>query len=493
MDNYSYISFFAKVYIKGVELDKQRYAGIMDITFTETVNGSDSCTINIADTNGIFIEDNIFLEETPVHVVLGVNEFESSVTFTGYINALDLDFPSSGVIALTLNCADNSHRMNRTKKSRSWSNTTSIDILIGILSEYGFNLKADSPHSFKNYDSKSQDDTTDISFIESMLTDESLPCYAKMYNDNTFVYELLNFTADPKMDLHYKIAPYEVISFKPSITLEQLEEGVTKTEIDLGTKELFTSFASISNPTSVTQGNKVVTTSSPIDSGYNFSGTEQVGYAYRGVTELDDLARSEELQSDAEKELMSGEINTLTGTAELRITPDTVKLRITDTINILGLGKYLSGLYLITDISRGLSTSGMTLSLTVAKTGFGNSAKSSTLYTKSEKVEVATSSGSSSGSVDTSQGEQTTIEFTAYTATGNATASGTMPTSNYTVAAWDDIPFGTQVYVPSRGVTYTVEDRGGAITYGIMDIYMDTEEECLNFGRQQLEAYLFYQ
>ncbi|WP_303866572.1 3D domain-containing protein [Acetobacterium wieringae] len=85
-----------------------------------------------------------------------------------------------------------------------------------------------------------------------------------------------------------------------------------------------------------------------------------------------------------------------------------------------------------------------------------------------------------------------TIQCTAYTATGNATASGVMPTANHTVAAWSGLPFGTKIYIPAMGITYTVEDRGGAVTEGIVDIYMDSYEACIQFGRQNLEAYIVY-
>ncbi|WKY48258.1 G5 domain-containing protein [Eubacteriaceae bacterium ES3] len=85
-----------------------------------------------------------------------------------------------------------------------------------------------------------------------------------------------------------------------------------------------------------------------------------------------------------------------------------------------------------------------------------------------------------------------TLNCTAYTATGNATASGVMPTANHTIAAWSGLPFGTKVYIPALNTTFTVEDRGGAVTAGIIDIYMDTYEQCIQFGRQNLEAYIVY-
>ena len=90
-----------------------------------------------------------------------------------------------------------------------------------------------------------------------------------------------------------------------------------------------------------------------------------------------------------------------------------------------------------------------------------------------------------------------TKSVSAYTATGNRTASGAWPSSGYTVAAGSSIPLGTVVYIPyfanySNGGWFVVEDRGGAITDGHIDVYMDTEAECISFGRRNLEVYIYY-
>ncbi len=81
------------------------------------------------------------------------------------------------------------------------------------------------------------------------------------------------------------------------------------------------------------------------------------------------------------------------------------------------------------------------------------------------------------------------VSATAYAPTGNATASGVMPQAGHTLAAWGDVPLGTRVYIPALGGVYVVEDRGGAVVTGIIDIYMNTEEECVAWGRQNIEIY----
>lgn len=89
------------------------------------------------------------------------------------------------------------------------------------------------------------------------------------------------------------------------------------------------------------------------------------------------------------------------------------------------------------------------------------------------------------------KGGMMTVSATAYSAAagGSGTASGTTAEAGRTIAAWGGLPFGTQVYIPSLGGVYTVEDRGGAVGYGVIDIYMDSEEECETWGRQNIEIY----
>ena len=100
----------------------------------------------------------------------------------------------------------------------------------------------------------------------------------------------------------------------------------------------------------------------------------------------------------------------------------------------------------------------------------------------------------------------TTLNVSAYTASTcgkdsshpdyERTASGAIATSWYTVAAGPSVPMGTIIYVPyfasqPNGGWFVVEDRGGAITDAKLDVYIDTLSECLNFGRRNLECYIY--
>lgn len=76
------------------------------------------------------------------------------------------------------------------------------------------------------------------------------------------------------------------------------------------------------------------------------------------------------------------------------------------------------------------------------------------------------------------------------------TSSGAKAKSWYTVAAGKGYPVGTVIYIPAlknkpNGGWFVVQDRGGAISNNKLDIYMSTYNECIQFGRKNLECYIY--
>ncbi|MBE5925005.1 MAG: hypothetical protein E7271_11190 [Lachnospiraceae bacterium] len=71
----------------------------------------------------------------------------------------------------------------------------------------------------------------------------------------------------------------------------------------------------------------------------------------------------------------------------------------------------------------------------------------------------------------------------------NRTASGTVPTSNRTIAVDTDvIPFGTRVVI--NGQVYVAEDRGSAIVGKRIDMFFMTHAEATRWGKKTVEVFL---
>lgn len=66
------------------------------------------------------------------------------------------------------------------------------------------------------------------------------------------------------------------------------------------------------------------------------------------------------------------------------------------------------------------------------------------------------------------------------------TASGVKAVEGVTIAADTSVlPFGTKVKID--GKIYTVQDRGGAIKGKRIDVYFDSHQKALEFGKQTKE------
>jgi len=73
--------------------------------------------------------------------------------------------------------------------------------------------------------------------------------------------------------------------------------------------------------------------------------------------------------------------------------------------------------------------------------------------------------------------------------TDGITASGTQATAGRTVAVDNSIiPYGTEIIID--GHSYIAEDCGAAVKGYTIDIFFDTHEEALSFGKQTKTVYI---
>jgi len=80
-----------------------------------------------------------------------------------------------------------------------------------------------------------------------------------------------------------------------------------------------------------------------------------------------------------------------------------------------------------------------------------------------------------------------TFEATAYTWTGYRTTTGTWPSRGTVAVDPRVIPLGTELHIEGYGAAVAA-DTGGAIQGQKIDLYMDSEHECLQWGRRKVEV-----
>lgn len=82
-----------------------------------------------------------------------------------------------------------------------------------------------------------------------------------------------------------------------------------------------------------------------------------------------------------------------------------------------------------------------------------------------------------------------TKQLTAYVATGNACADGVYPTVGYTAACNDPALWHKWVYIEGVGDRY-IHDTGG-MSSSVIDIFMGSYSEAIQFGRQSANIYVY--
>lgn len=82
-----------------------------------------------------------------------------------------------------------------------------------------------------------------------------------------------------------------------------------------------------------------------------------------------------------------------------------------------------------------------------------------------------------------------TVEATAYTYTGDPTASGVYPRKGLIAVDPKVIPMGSRVYLEGYGYAIAA-DTGGAIRGNKVDLFFPSLRECIDWGRRPIQLYL---
>lgn len=245
------------VTINGKELGVERLAFITELSITQDMEASSTCSFKVTDPNFYFIEDSIYVRETPIQVSINLaGVLDKKVFFDGYIAAIDIDFPSDGAPVLSVTCIDKTHEMTRVKYKRSWENVNSAQVVQQIAQEHGYKCYIQPGGVFPIQATIIQDDKTDIEFLEDLAKKETTGLYVCFLNttekEGTILYYVKKGVLDEEnyTSLGYRTSNvksfmqplpadsvnYDVVSFKPSINIETREEKTNSSGINADTK-----------------------------------------------------------------------------------------------------------------------------------------------------------------------------------------------------------------------------------------------------------------
>lgn len=348
--------------LNGKQVDFERKKFVDNIKVSRTVKGADTLTILINDPDMVFIEDDIYIKDTPISLDMWFHGGTKKSSFYGYISEVNPDFQESGPPQLELFCLDKTHLMQRVKNTHSWGKVRSIDVVKEIVNGYGFKLIYEQNYDYLQQDI-SQSDQTDIEFLERLAGDERELFVAKLIGD-TFFYVRLGLLSDPSSNLYYRYDAYHnnIITFKPSIDKETKKVDERYADIDPVTLDVDNFYASEASVALQSQGYPV-----------------EVQTVTYGSVRYDDSKTKDKNTTDTDKTeryYRNIDYNTLRGEAQLKPTDETIGIEYFQTTEVRGLGKYLSGKYFVEGVDHTLDTdNGFSISATLIKTGFGETMK----------------------------------------------------------------------------------------------------------------------
>lgn len=234
--------------VNGENFDVNSRHLVSSIQINRTCDGSNTAVVVVEDKDMWFLNKNFFAEEASIHISIMFLSNTTKIDFDGYIAAIDINFPETGIPTLSVTCMDKSHLLNRKRNKRSWDKVTRKDVAQKIAQEYGLKFECEASYSGKQEETISQSDKTDIEFLEQLASEEPDLYYCKVVG-NTVVYKKKNIRGKAVANLHYKMYPYGIVSFSPQINKE-IQLGVVE-DSDISTDTMKVDAASSSGTSNV--------------------------------------------------------------------------------------------------------------------------------------------------------------------------------------------------------------------------------------------------
>jgi hypothetical protein len=225
------IGFKWRFYLNGEIISSARRRCITSLELSQSIYSADYLTVSVSDPKLLFMTDDVFVEDAKVHLDLYLVGDSNVVKFDGYITAYDPDFPQEGNPTMVFYCMDETHVMNKKKIKKTWKNKTRADVVKEVAKKYGFTCEFEKGYTFRKVKTITQSNITDIALLQNLASEEPDLFYCKLVGK---VIHFKRVRASTKFNafLRYRKEPYDVLSFSPQITKEQIEVKVSDSDID---------------------------------------------------------------------------------------------------------------------------------------------------------------------------------------------------------------------------------------------------------------------
>ena len=273
-----------RIVIDGADLDPVEANFVHQIKITDFLRLPDICTLQVgypAESEGNpfqKLDDSPFEVGVALEVKLGSTEDRTTKTiFKGEIVTVEPDF-QAGSASMVVRAYDQSHRMMRSRKQRTFKDVTISDIVKKVCSEHGLSAKVQSSGDKLNV--VVQNSETDWDFIWRLAQRVG---FELTVDDKKAVFEKPDASTEP-VELSY---PEDLHGFRPRITAVQQVKTVNVRGWDSKSKRVVV--GTNGSPDQVTEAG---ITRSQVRDKFPEAVIEIGGQSFSSVGEANDIARA---------------------------------------------------------------------------------------------------------------------------------------------------------------------------------------------------------
>jgi uncharacterized protein len=202
------------VNINGSPLPNEATADLLRVSVLDDVDAPSMFAITIAswDTTEMkpkWMDDALFQEGNPVEVAFGYRN-QTKPALHGEITGLEPEFQETRPPTLTVRGYDRGHRLMRSRKTRSFTNSKDSDIASQIASDAGLRPQVEDSGVTLPY--VLQHNQTDLDFL---LTRARRINFEISVKDKDFVFRPRKISDSPELTLHREV---ELLDFRPRLT-----------------------------------------------------------------------------------------------------------------------------------------------------------------------------------------------------------------------------------------------------------------------------------
>src|SRR3954447_4538101 len=230
------------VLVNGAALDPKFRAPLSDVKVTDSLTLPDTALVRSADLKGDNVDGNPLVVGAKLEIKFGAMDANATASvFKGQITTVEPEFTPSGV-TISARAYDNSHKLNRERKTRTFQNMSASDMIKKVTGEAGLTPKVQSTNVVHEFFQQSNETDWDFAWRLALMHD-----YEVVVNDQTLNFRKAGGNGGATLSLRWGEG---LTTYRPRISGVQQVDKVEVRGWDPKAKKAITGSASSPQTTS---------------------------------------------------------------------------------------------------------------------------------------------------------------------------------------------------------------------------------------------------